>query len=104
MKSPSLVNLGMYLRQSPVGIVARGLGIIRGAYLATRILSILVKGTFILEVGMEREERDTAGVSGSQESIQGGFILVESPRIGSTQAAVLEDFSTLKFYDPIINS
>ena len=63
----------------------------------TRILSILVKGTFILDVGMERPERDTAGLG------SGRFILVESPGIGSTQAAVLEDSSTLKNFDSIIN-
>ena len=47
---------------------------------------------------MEREEEDTAGVGSS------GFILVDSPRMGSTQAAVLGDSSTLKFYDVFINS
>ena len=64
----------------------------------TRILSILVRGTFILDVGMEREKRGTAGVGSSV------FISVESLGIRSTQAAVLEDSSTLKFSDSIINS
>ena len=55
MKSPSLVDLGIYLRYSPVGMDERGFGKFRGAYLATRILSILViRGAAILEMGMDR--------------------------------------------------
>ena len=40
----------------------RGLGKFRGAYLATRILSILVRGEDILDVGMEKDQGDVAGV------------------------------------------
>ena len=43
----------------------RGLGKFRGAYLETRILSILDRGAAILDVGMEREEGDTSGVDSS---------------------------------------
>ena len=43
----------------------RGLGKFRGAYLATRILSILVRGAAILDVGMERAEGDTIAVGSS---------------------------------------
>ena len=43
----------------------RGLGKFRGAYLATRILSILVRWVAILDVGMEWEKEDAAGVGGS---------------------------------------
>ena len=75
-----------------------GLGKFKGAYLETRILSILVRGTFMLEVGMERTEGDNSSVG------SGRFISVESRNIGSTQAVVREYSSTLKFSDSIINS
>ena len=52
----------------------------------------------MLDVGMEITEGDTASVG------SGRFISVESPGIGSTQETVLEDSSTLKFYDSNINS
>ena len=42
----------------------RGLGKFRGAYLATRVLSILVRGEAVLEMGMEREKEDTTSVGG----------------------------------------
>ena len=48
-----------------MGMVERGLGKFRGAYLATKILSILVIGAAMLEMGMERVEEDTPGVGGS---------------------------------------
>ena len=47
-----------------MGMVERGLGKFRGTYLATRILSILVRGVAILEMGMERAEEDATGVGG----------------------------------------
>ena len=43
----------------------RGLGKVRGAYLATKILSILVRGEAMLEMGMERVEGGTTDVNGS---------------------------------------
>ena len=42
-----------------------GLGKFIRAYLATRILSILVRGASILEMGMERVEEGTTDVGGS---------------------------------------
>ena len=85
-------------------MAARGFGKIRGAYLATGILSILVNwGEAILEMGMDRDVE-----SSTDENIcwEGGGILipVESTGIGSSQAAVLEDAQTLKFSDVFINS
>ena len=85
-------------------MVERGLGKFRGAYLETRIFSILVRGAAILDVGMERSEGDAASVGSSWESICGRSISAESLGIGSTQVAVLEDSSTLKFSDSIKNS
>ena len=58
----------------------------------------------MLEMGMERVEEDTTDVGGSWKSVGGKFIPLESPRIGSSQAVVLEDTQTLKFYDVFINS
>ena len=55
-------------------------------------------------MGMERVEEDTTDVGGSWKSAGGKFISVESPGIGSSQAAVLEDTPTLKFSDVFINS
>ena len=69
-----------------------------------RILSILVRGVAILDVGMERAEEDAAGKGGSRGSIGGRFTSVELPGTGSTQAKVLEDYPTFKFSDSIINS
>ena len=51
----------------------------------------------MLDVGMDKIEGDIACVG------SGRFILVESPRIGYTQAIVLEDSSTLNFSDLLIN-
>ena len=48
-----------------MGMAERGLGKFRGAYLATKILSILVRGASMLEMGMERVEEYTTGVGGS---------------------------------------
>ena len=42
----------------------KGLGKFRGAYLATRILSILVRGAAMLEMDMERVEEDATDVGG----------------------------------------
>ena len=42
----------------------RGLGKFRGAYLATRILSILVREETMLEMGMERVKEDATSVGG----------------------------------------
>ena len=39
-----------------MGMAERGLGKFRRAYLATRILSSLVRGEAMLEMGMERVE------------------------------------------------
>ena len=63
-----------------MGMAERGLGKFRGAYLATRILYILVKGADMLEMGMESAEENTTSVGGvervfvvnlSQWSLQG---------------------------------
>ena len=48
-----------------MSMAERGLGRFRGAYLATRILSILVKGEAILEMGMERMEEGSTDVGSS---------------------------------------
>ena len=85
-------------------MVERGLGKFRGAYLATRILSILVRGAAILEMGMERVEEGSIDVASSWEGGDDKIIPVESPGIWSSQAAVLEDPSTLKFSNVFINS
>ena len=83
----------------------RGLGKFRGAYLATRILSILVNwGASILEMGMERVEEGSTDVCSSWKGDGGKLIPLESPAIGSSQAAVLEDAQTLEFFDVFINS
>ena len=58
----------------------------------------------MLEMGMERVEEDTTDVGGSWKSAGDKFISVESPGIGSSQAALLEDTQTLKFSDVFINS
>ena len=82
----------------------RGLGKIKGAYLATRILSILVNlGAAILEMGMDRVEE---GSTDGDTCWEGGgiLVLVESPGIGSSQAAVLEDAQPLDFSDVSKNS
>ena len=63
-----------------MGMAERGLGKFRGAYLATKIHSILVIGAAMLEMSMERMEEDTTNVGGK-------FIPVESLGIGSSQAA-----------------
>ena len=62
-----------------MGMAERGLGKFSGAYLATRILSILVRGAPILEMGMERVEEGSTDVSGG-----GKLIPVESSGIGSS--------------------
>ena len=85
-------------------MAARGFDRIKGAYLATRILSILVNwGAAILEMGMDR---DVEGITDEYICGEGGgiLILVESPGIGSSQATVLKDTQTLKFSDVFINS
>ena len=83
----------------------RGLGKFRGEYLATGILFILVNwGETILEMGMERVEEGSTDGGSSWEGGGGKLIPVESPRIGSSQAAVLEYDQTLKFSDVFINS
>ena len=64
----------------------------------------MVRGEAILEMGMERVEEGTTDVGGSWKSDDGKLILVESPGIGYSQAVVLEDAQTLKFYDVFINS
>ena len=51
----------------------------------------------MLEMGMERVEEGTTDVGGK-------LIPVESPGIGSSQVAMLEDAQTLKFSDVFINS
>ena len=48
-----------------MGIAERGLGKFRGAYLAAKILSILVRGVSMLEMGMERVEEGTTDIGGS---------------------------------------
>ena len=80
-----------------------GIGKFTVAYLATRILSILVKGAAILEMGMERVEEGSTNVGSSWKGDGGKLIPVESPGIGSSLAAVLEDAQTLKFSDVFIN-
>ena len=82
----------------------RGLGKFRGAYLATRILSILVRGASILEMGMERVEEGTTSAGGSWKGDGSKIIPVESPGIGSSQEAVFEDAQTLKNFDVLTNS
>ena len=78
-----------------MGMVKRGLGKFRRAYLATRILSILViRAASILETGMERVEEGSTNVGSSREG-GGKLIPVEAPGIGSSQAVVLEDAQTL---------
>ena len=42
-----------------MGMAERGLGKFRGAYLVTRILSILFIGEAILKMGMERVDEGT---------------------------------------------
>ena len=80
-------------------MVERGFGKIRGAYLATRILSILVNwGEAILEMGMDRVEEGSTGEATCWEG-GGILILVESLGIGSSQAVVLEDAQALDFSD-----
>ena len=82
-----------------------GFGKFRGAYLATRILSILVNWVEdILEMGMDKVEEGRSDEGTCWEG--GGHILVpvESPGIGSSQATVLEDAQTLEFSDVFINS
>ena len=79
-------------------MVERGLGKFRGAYLAARILSILVNwGEAILETGMERVEEGSTDVGSSWEGGGGNIIPVESPGIGSSKATMLEDEQKLKF-------
>ena len=88
-----------------MGMAERGLGKFRGEYLATRILSILVNwGATILEMDMERVEEGITDVGSSWKGGGGKLILVESPGIGYSQAAVLEDAQTLNFFDVFINS
>ena len=67
-----------------MGMAERGLGKFRGAYLATRILSILVRGATMLEMGMERVEEGSTNVGSSREGGGGKLIQVESPGIGSS--------------------
>ena len=76
-----------------------GFGKIRGAYLATRILSILVNwGVAILEMGMDKDVEGNTDENICWEG-SGKLIQVESPGIGSSQAAVLEDAQALDFSD-----
>ena len=85
-------------------MAARGFGKIKGAYLATRILSILVNwGEAILEMGMDRVVK---GSTNQATYWEGGGILipVESPGIGSSQVAVLEYAQPLDFSDVSKNS
>ena len=82
----------------------KGLGKFIGAYLASRILSISIRGEAMLEMGMERVEEGSTDVGSSWEGGGGKIILVESPGIGSSQVAVLEDAQTLNFFDVFINS
>ena len=85
-------------------MAARGFGRIKGAYLATRILSILVNwGAPILEMGMDK---DVEGSTDENICWEGGGILipVESPGIGSSQVVVLEDAQPLDFSDVSKNS
>ena len=58
----------------------------------------------MLEMGMERVEEGTTDVGGSWKSVGRKLIPVESPGIGYSQEAVLEDTQTLKFSDVFINS
>ena len=57
----------------------------------------------MLEMGMERVEEGSNDVGSCWEGGGGKLISVESPGIGSTQAATLEYSSTLKFSDSIKN-
>ena len=85
-------------------MATRGFGRIRGAYLDTRLLSILVNwGEAILEMGMDRV---VEGNTDEDTCWEGGGILipVESPGIGSSQAVVLEDAQPLDFSDISKNS
>ena len=54
-------------------------------------------------MGMERVEEGSTDVGSSWEG-GGKIIPLESPAIGSSQAAVLEDAQTLKFSAVFINS
>ena len=82
----------------------RGFGKIRGAYLATKILSILVNwGADILEMGMDRVEEGSTDEGTCWEGGGGVLIPVESPRIGSSQAVVLEYAQALGSSDVFIN-
>ena len=83
----------------------RGFGKFRGEYLATKILSILVNwGAAILKMGMDGVEEGSTDEGTCWEGGGGILILVESPGIGYSQAAVLEDAQTLKNFDVFINS
>ena len=55
-------------------------------------------------MGMERVEEGSTDVASSWEGGGGKLIPMESPGIGSSQAAVLEDAQTLEFSDVFINS
>ena len=85
-------------------MAARGFGKIRGAYLATGILSILVNwGEAILEMGMDRIEE---GSTDGDTCWEGGGILIPVELVGiwSSQATMLEDAQTLYFSDVSKNS
>ena len=58
----------------------------------------------MLEMGMERVEEGSTAVGSSWKGDGGKLIPVESPGIGSSEAAVLEDAQTLEFSDVFINS
>ena len=86
-------------------MVERGFGKFRGAYLATRILSILVNwGETILEMGMDKVEEGNIDEGTCWEGGGGILILVESPGIGSSQETVLDDAQPLDFSDVSKNS
>ena len=87
-----------------MGTPERGLGKFKEAYLATRILFILVNwGVAILEMDMERVEEGSIDVGSSWEGGGGKIIRVDWPGIGSSQEVVLEDAQTLEFSDVFIN-
>ena len=80
-------------------MAVRGFGKNRGAYLANRILSILDNwGVAILEMGMDMEVEGSTDEDIYWEG-DGILIPVNSPRIGPSQATVLEDAQPLDFSD-----
>ena len=55
-------------------------------------------------MGMERAEEGSIDAGSNWEGGGSKLIPVESPGIGSSQVAVLQDAQTLEFFDVFINS